>query len=81
MIKKDPTESIGKYANELRFQEKTVGTVIKQDSNPDINPFDYTMRGVLENKINATSFPNVGSLKTVIELEGKSLVSFLSQKS
>ena len=29
-------------------------------------PLDYTIWGVLENKINATSHPNIGSLKTAI---------------
>ena len=27
---------------------------------PDLNPLDYTQWGVLENKTNATSHPNIG---------------------
>ena len=42
---------------------------IKQDPSPDRNPFDYAILGVLENKTNATSHPNIGSLKTAIEEE------------
>ena len=37
-IKKDPTTSIRKHANELKVHEKTVRTAIKQDLNPDHNP-------------------------------------------
>ena len=33
----------------------------------DINPFDYTMWEVLENKANGSFHPNIGSLKTAIE--------------
>ena len=38
---------------------------IKQDLSPDHNVFDNVIWGVLENKTNATSHPNIGSLKTV----------------
>ena len=38
-------------------------------SSPDRNPLDYAIWGVLENKMNATSHPNIGLLKTVIEKE------------
>ena len=64
-----PTTSIGKHANELKVYEKTVRTVIKQDLSRDFNPLDYAMWGVLENKSNATSHPDIGSLKTAIEEE------------
>ena len=59
--------SIRKYANELKIHEKTVRTAIKQNLSPDLNPLDYIIWGVLENKVNATSHPNIGSLKTAIE--------------
>ena len=36
---------------------------------PDLNPLDYAIWGVLENKTNATSHPNIGSLKTAIKKE------------
>ena len=37
------------------------------DSNePNHNPLDYAIWGVLENKTNATSHPNIGSLTTAI---------------
>ena len=48
---------------------KTVRTAIEQDLSPDFNPLDYVVKGVLENKINATSLPNIGLLKTPIEEE------------
>ena len=57
VIKKDPTTSIRKHANELKVHEKTVRTEIKQDLSPDLNPFENAIWGVLENKINAT-FPS-----------------------
>ena len=45
-------------------------TAIKQDLSPDlINPLDYAIWGILENKTNATSHPNIASLKTAIEEE------------
>ena len=34
---------------------------------PDSNHLDYAIWGVLENKTNATSHPNIGSRKTAIE--------------
>ena len=66
---KDPTPSIRKHTNELKVPEKTVRTLIKQYLSPDRNPLDYAIWGVLENKTNATSYPNIGSLKTAIEEE------------
>ena len=45
MIKKDPTKSIRKHANELKVYKKTVRTAIKQDLSPDLNSLDNT-RGV-----------------------------------
>ena len=36
---------------------------------PDLNSLDYSIWGVLENKTNATSHPNIGSFKTNIEEE------------
>ena len=35
-------------------------------SSPDLNPLDYAIWGVLENKPNATFHWNIGLLKTVI---------------
>ena len=40
---------------------------------PRINPLDYAIWGVLENKTNATSFPNIGLLKPAIEEEGNKM--------
>ena len=53
----------------LKVHEKTVRTAIRQDLSPDLNPLDSTIWGVLENKTNATSLSNIGSLKTAIEEE------------
>ena len=36
---------------------------------PNQIPLDCTIWGILENKTNATSHPNIGSLKTAIEEE------------
>ena len=38
-------------------------------SSTHLNPLNYTIWGVLGNKINATSHPNIGFLKTAIEEE------------
>ena len=39
-IKKDPSTSIRKHANELKVGKKTVRTAIKQDLSPNLNPLD-----------------------------------------
>ena len=52
-----------------KFSKKTVRTAIKQDLSPDLNPLNYSIWGVLQNKTNATFHLNIGSLKTVIEKE------------
>ena len=61
-MKKNPTTSIRKLANELKVHQKTVKTAIKQDLNTDLNSLDYAMWGVLENKTNAISHLDIGSL-------------------
>ena len=53
----------------MKVHEKTVRHAIKQDLSTDLNPFDYAIRGILEDKTNATCHPNIGSLKTAIEEE------------
>ena len=58
--------------------KKPVRIPIKRDLRPDNNPFDYAIWGVLENKTNATSHTNIGSLKTAIEKErNKMLEEFI----
>ena len=61
--------SIRKHANESIVHTKTMETAIKQDISPDINPLDYTIWGVLENRTNATPHPNIDSLTAAIEDE------------
>ena len=48
-------------------------TAIKQDLSPDLNPLDYVILGVLENKTNATSHPNIGFIITAINEEWKKM--------
>ena len=50
-IKKDPSTSIRKHVNEVNIHEKIVRTAISQDLRPDLNLLDYTLWGVLENKM------------------------------
>ena len=69
VIKKKPTTSIKKHANELKVHEKTFRTAIKQDLRPELNPLDYAKRGVLENKTNVTSHRIISLLKTASEDE------------
>ena len=73
VVKNDPKTFIRKHANELKVhkkkKKKTVSSAIKQNLSPDHNPLCYTISNVLENKTNATSHRNVGSLKTAIEEE------------
>ena len=63
-MKKDLTKSIGYY--ELGIHQKTVKTALKQDLSLDHHSLDYALWGILENKTNATSHPNIGSLKIAI---------------
>ena len=44
-------------------------TAVKQNLSPNLNNLDYTIWGILENKTNTTSHPNIGSLKIAIEEE------------
>ena len=64
VIKKDTTTSIRKYSNELKVHEKTERTPIKQVLVTDL---DYAIWGDFENKTNATSHRNIGSLETAFE--------------
>ena len=53
----------------MKVYEKTVRIAIKQDLSQDEKPLDYTIWNILENETNATSHPNIGSLKTAIKEE------------
>ena len=53
----------------MKVHEKTVRTAIKKDLSADLNPLEYAIWGVLENKSNATSHRHIGWLKTAIEKE------------
>ena len=66
---KDPTTTIRKYVNQLKVHEKIVSITIKQNLSPDINPLDCAIWGILENKTNATSYQNIGLIKTTIKEE------------
>ena len=48
---------------------KIIGISLWPPSSPNLNPLDYAMWGILENKTNTTSHPNIGLLKTAIEQE------------
>ena len=56
-----------KHANELKLHQKTRRTAIKQDLSQDVNPLDYAIWDILENKMQP--HPNIISLKTTIEEE------------
>ena len=68
-IKKSPTTSIRKYANELKIYERIMRTANKQALSPYLNPLDNAIWGILENKTKATFHQNIGSLMTDIEEE------------
>ena len=46
-----------------------IGVSLWLPSKPKLYPLDYVIWGVLENKTNRTSHPNIGSLKTATEEE------------
>ena len=43
-----------------------IGASLWPPSSSDHSPLDYVMRGILENKANETSHPNIGLLKIAI---------------
>ena len=43
-----------------------IGVSLWPPSSPDLNPLNHAIWGVFENKTNANSHPNIGSLKTAI---------------
>ena len=69
VIKKDSKTSIRKQVNELKVNEKSERTAIKKDLSPDLNSLDYAIWDILENKTNAASHSNIGSLKSDIDEE------------
>ena len=72
-LRKDCTTSVRKHANEFKIHEKTMRVAIKQDLNPNLNYLDDAIRGVLENKTNAISYPNIGSVTTPVREEGNKM--------
>ena len=64
----------------MKVHEKTVRRAIKQYLSPDLNSLDYAIWGVLENKTNAASYPNTGSLKIAILEEWKKMSEKFSLK-
>ena len=46
-----------------------IGVSLWPQSSQDLNSLDYAICGVLENKTNGTSYPNIGSFKTATEEE------------
>ena len=58
---------------ERRNQAKKISEIIEVSLWPpsclDINPIDFAIWGLLENKTNATFHPHIGSLKTAFEEE------------
>ena len=55
--------------SQKKKKSEIIGVSLWPSSSPDLNPLDYATWGVLENKTNATSYPNIGLLKTTIEEE------------
>ena len=49
-IKKGPSTSIRKHANELKVHKKSMGTAIKQDLSLDHDPLDYAIWDILKTK-------------------------------
>ena len=50
---------------------------LRPPSSTNLNTIGYVIWGVLENKTNATSHPNIGFLKTVIEYEWNKMIEEL----
>ena len=61
---------IRNHTNELKVDEETVSAAIKQDLNPELNPLDYAIQGVLENKTNTTSIQILVRLRLLLRRNG-----------
>ena len=72
--------SIRKHVNELKVHKRTLRTAIKQDLSPDFNPLDYAICGILENKTNATSHPNIGLVSVSLFNGISTFVGYLMPK-
>ena len=53
----------------MTYTQVKIKLSLRPSSSPDLNPPDYAIWGILENKTNATSHQNIGSLQTAIEEE------------
>ena len=58
-----------------------IGSSLWLPSSPDLNPLDYAIGVVSENKTNAASHPNIGSLQTAIEEEWNKMSEELTLKA
>ena len=49
----------------LKKISEIIGVSLWFSSSPHLNPLDYAIWSILENKTNVISHPNIGSLKTI----------------
>ena len=69
--------SIRKHINDLKVHEKTVRRAIKRDLSPDLNPLDYAIWGILENKTKMQL--SIHILVRLRLIEKKKMVAILSK--
>ena len=68
-------DSMGKIAKDLRISKVTVQTAIEQfgPNSPDLNPLDYSIWSILEEKACQKPHPNVESLKRALKKAWKEI--------
>ena len=73
-------DSMGKIAKDLRISKATVQTAIERGTidewppnSPDLNPLDYSIWSILEEKACQKPHPNVESLKRVLKKAWKEI--------
>ena len=67
MSEKEKNLWFAKRQNQTKTNSEIIGVSLWHQLNPDLNTIDCAIWGVLENKTNATSHPNISSLKTAIK--------------
>ena len=64
-----------------KTKSKEISEIIRISLCPGLNPLDYAIWSILENKTNAISHQNIGSLKTAIEEESNKIAEKFILKS
>ena len=73
MSRKETTKNLwfGLLRNQAKKMSETIVISLRPPSSLDLDLLDYVIWDILENKMNTTSHPNIGLLKSATEEEMK----------